>query len=62
MRRLAFPTVRFHSIIGALRVSLCWPLSFLGRGALLPYTANGAHYSLRGWLLAIDNAGMAGIM
>ena len=31
---------------GALCVSLCWPHSFLRRGALLPYTANGAHRSL----------------
>ena len=34
-------------------------ISFEG-GALLPYTANGAHCSLRGELLAIGDAGMAG--
>jgi len=50
-------------VFGALRVSLRWPSSFLRRGALLPYTANGAngaHCSLRVYVLAIGDAGMAG--
>jgi len=51
-RLFVFITFRF--------ACLCWPHSFLRRGALLPYTANGAHCSLRGYLLAIGDAGMAG--
>jgi len=39
--------VAFLVVFDALRVSLCWPRNFLRRGALLSYTANGAHYSLR---------------
>jgi len=48
-------------VFGALRASLDWSRSFLRRGALVPFTANGAHRSLRGYLLAIGDAGMAGI-
>ena len=61
MHRLPFPAVRFRSGF-ALRVGLSWPRNFLQRvqGALLPYTANGAHCSLRGWLLTKGDAGMAG--
>jgi len=47
-------------IFGALRASLGWSRSFLRRGALVPATANGAHRSLRRYLLAIGDAGMAG--
>ena len=58
-RRLPFLIVRFDSGF-PLRVSLCCPRSFLRRGALLPYTANDAHYLLRGYLLVLGDAGMAG--
>ena len=47
-------------VFGALRASLGWWCSFLRRGALVLFTANGAHRSLRGYLLAIGDAGMAG--
>jgi len=47
-------------VFGALRVSLGWSRSFLRRDALVPVTANGAHRSLRGQLLAIADAGVAG--
>ena len=60
MRRLAFLTVVFIALFRF--ACLCWPHSFLRRGAFLPYTANGAHCSLRGWLLAIGDAGMAGLV
>jgi len=47
-------------VFGASRASLGWACSFLRRGALLLITANGAHRSLSGYLLAIGDAGMAG--
>jgi len=47
-------------VFGALRASLGRSRSFLRRGALLLFTANGAHRSLRGYLLAIGHADMAG--
>jgi len=47
-------------VFGGLRDSLGWSRSFLRRGALVPFTANGAHRLLRGYLLAIGDAGMGG--
>jgi len=45
---------------GALQAGSGWSSSILRRGALVLFTANGAHRSLTGYLLAIGNAGMAG--
>jgi len=47
-------------VFGALRASLGASSSFLQRGALMLFTANGAHHSLRRYLLAVGDAGMAG--
>jgi len=47
-------------VFGALQASLGWSRSFLQKGALVLFTANGAHRSSRGYLLAIGDAGMAG--
>jgi len=49
------------SIFGALQVSLGWSRSFLRRGALVPFTANGAHRFVEG-VVAIGDAGKAGIV
>jgi len=46
----------------ALRASLGWSGSYLRRGALMLLTADGAHRSLRGYLLAIGDTGTAGIL
>ena len=48
-------------VFGALRASLGWSGSFLRRGDLVLFTADGAHRSLRRYLLAIGDAGMAGV-
>ena len=47
-------------VFSALRASLGWSRSFLRRGALMLFTVNGAHRLLRGYLLTIGHAGMAG--
>jgi len=46
-------------VFGALRARLDWSRSFLRRGVLVPFTVNGAHCSLRGYLFTIGDAGMA---